>query len=475
MPPRTAARAYPPSHTATLKPPRVRSRRRHATRDALTVGAFALMATPLAIFLADGGLAHFTSLGGALTGLGIIAGLVATTAVAIMLILSARVPLIDRAIGQDKATSLHAKLGQTTFQGLLLHAALLLLGYAVTDGLDPISEFGQLWGTRDFVLAVLGLGLLTLVAVSSIVAARRKLPYEVWHAIHLISYAAVLVSLPHQFSMGGLFNDGPAFWFWAGLFTVAFFCLVNYRMLWPLITSFQHRLVVHRVVQETPDTVSIELSGRRLDELGAQGGQYFHWRFLGWGLGHAQHPFSLSASPLVGSDGRGLLRITVRGLGRGSARLLRMRPGTRVLLEGPYGIFTNSARTRDHLVAVGIGIGTTPVRALLEEADFEPGHATIVLRGSSAAELPLAGEIERLCTAKGAQLVVLLGHRDPEIESWLPREYARYGYRLADLAPHLGDADVFVCGPQPAADLVIADAHAAGVKADQVHNERFDW
>ena len=444
-------------------------------RDVLTIGAFVLLATPLAIFLADGGLGHFTTLGGIFTGLGIVAGLVATTAVALMLILAARVPVIDRAVGQDKATWLHAKLGQTAFLGLVLHAALLLIGYALTDGLDPLAEFGQLWGTRDFVLAVIGLALLTLVAVSSIVAARRKMPYEVWHVIHLVSYAAVLVSLPHQFSMGGLFDDGPAFWFWAGLFSVAFFCLVNYRMLRPLITSFQHRLVVRRVVQETPDTVSIELVGRRLDELDARGGQYFHWRFLGWGLWHAQHPFSLSASPVIGPDGRGLLRITVRNLGRGSRRLLRVRPGTRVMFEGPYGIFTNTSRTRDHLVAVGIGIGTTPIRALLEEADFAPGWATVILRGSSAAELPLLGEIEELCAAKGAQLVVLLGHRDREVVSWLPREYARYGYRLGDLAPHLADADLFVCAPQPAADLVIAEAAAAGVKPDQIHNERYDW
>lgn len=438
-------------------------------RDLLFVAGYAIASVAVAIFLADGGLRRFGSLGGALTGIGIVSGLLATVAVALMLFLAARVPLIDRAMGQDKAITLHARLGRIAFLGLLAHAGFLLLGYAVNDGLGPVAEFAQLWRTRDFVLAVLGLALLALVAVSSIVAARRMLPYGVWHVIHLVTYAAVLVSLPHQFSMGGLFADGPAFWFWAGLFALAAFCLVNYRMLHPLITSFTHRLVVSRVVHEAPDTVSIELTGRRLQELGAHGGQYLHWRFLAPRLWHTQHPFSLSAEP-----GDSTLRITVRALGRGTSRLLRkVRPGIPVLVEGPYGIFTQSARTRDHLVAVGIGIGITPIRALLESAP--PGRITVILRGRTQDDLPLAHEIDELCRARGARLIVLLGRRDERVESWLPREYARAGWHLSHLVPDLGQADVFVCGPQDAVDLVIAEARAAGVGEDQIHNERFSW
>lgn len=458
----------PPAQAPTrVRPPepRRRSRNRHLIRDLLTVSAYALMATPITIFLADGGVTKFGTLGGVLTGVGIIAGLIATTALVIMVLLTARIPLVEQAIGQDRATSLHARLGRTTFLGLVAHAVLLLVGYAVTARIDVIAQFREFWGVEDFVPALLGLGLLTVVAVSSMAAARRTLAYEIWHVLHLLSYAAVLLSIPHQFTIGGLFSDGPAYWFWAGLFLITGFCLLNYRILRPLILSWQHRLVVRRVVPMGPDTVSIEFSGRRLGELGAQGGQYFHWRFLARGLWWAQHPFSLAAAPTPHT-----LRITVRNLGRGTERLLRVRPGTRVMIEGPYGIFTNTARTRDHLVAVGIGIGITPIRALLEEADFAPGHGTVILRARDAAGIYLGAEIQRLCAAKGAQLIVLLG---PRGASWLPSEYT--GYTLADLATHLAKADLFVCGPRGAAEQVIAEARAAGVRQDQIHNERFDW
>ena len=96
--------------------------------------------------------------------------------------------------------------------------------------------------------------------------------------------------------------------------------------------------------------------------LPARAGQFFVWRFLsgaGWTRGH---PYSLSAAP----DGRGL-RISVKTLGDGSADLHRLRPGARVLLEGPFGRLSARARTRRKVALIGAGVGVTPLRALAEE------------------------------------------------------------------------------------------------------------
>ena len=67
---------------------------------------------------------------------------------------------------------------------------------------------------------------------------------------------------------------------------------------------------------EGPGLTSVYLTGRRLDRLPVRAGQFFQWRFLdgpGWSR---SHPYSLSATP----HGR-LLRITVKDLGDGSARV----------------------------------------------------------------------------------------------------------------------------------------------------------
>lgn len=442
-------------------------RRRAWRADLLYAGGWASVASAIALYLADGGLRSISTVADLFVAIGICTGLAATDATLLMLLLAARVPAIDKVIGQVKATQIHAKLGQWVVIGLVMHAAFLLTGYALSEGVSLVAMFGELWGsTMDFGWAVLALGLFLLVSVTSIATARRKLPYEAWHAIHLTTYVAVIASIPHQFSMGGLLEAGPQRWYWMAILALTGIALLTYRLLLPLLSSLDHRLRVSQVTPIAPDTVSIELSGRKLDELETAAGQYFHWRFLAPGLWWQQHPFSVSAQP-----GKNSLRITVRALGKGTAALQRVRPGTRVAIEGPYGIFSDAARTADSVVLIGAGVGIAPIRAVLEETTVVPGRATVILRASSPDQLYLVDEIAHLCRDRGAALVTLTGHRAHD--SWVPQRYA--GTTLRDWVPFVAEADVFVCGPDGFTAAVVADARAAGTPAKQIHDERFNW
>ncbi|MBK8447269.1 MAG: ferric reductase-like transmembrane domain-containing protein [Micropruina sp.] len=435
---------------------------------ALIAAGCATMAMSVVLFLADGGLARFATLGGALVAVGVLAGLLATNALLLMLLLAARVPLIDGSLGQPRAMSLHSRLGDQVVYGLGVHAVFLLLGYMVLDNASLVAEWAYLWPQSDFVLAVVGMGLLLLlVVVSSVVAARRRLPYEVWHGIHLTSYAAVGLAIPHMFSMSGLLGEGS--WqrtYWIAILVVTGAALLVFRFLAPLVISLRHKLWVVSVQPAGPDAYNIELSGRRLDRLGARSGQYLHWRFLGKGLWWHQHPFSLSAAP-----GPDKLRITVRSRGGGSAALASVLPGTRVFVEGPYGSFTDRARTSKTIALVGAGIGIAPIRALLEDATFAPGCATVILRASRPEELYLLDEIERLCHRRGASLIVLTGHRAEGC--WVPAD--RVDLTLSELVPGLADADLYLCGPSGFTALVTAEAVASGVPARRIHVEDFNW
>jgi predicted ferric reductase len=310
------------------------------------------------------------------------------------------------------------------------------------------------------------------------VAVRRRFPYEFWYAVHLLTYAAVSTSLPHQFSVGGLFAEGKwQRWYWLAICIATGAALLHYRVVEPLIATFRHQLTVSRVVPVAPGVVSIEMHGLRLNELAGTGGRFFIWRFLTPGLWWHPHPFSLSAEPLqFDASGRGLLRITVRNLGKGSAQLAGLKPGTKVAVEGPYGIFSTAARSRDHVVMIGAGIGITPLRALLEATPFAPGNATVLLRGHSGEELYLGQEILDIAQNRGATLFHLTGPRSADHpRSWLPDRATRAGHRLKDYAPRIAEADVYVCGPAAWAKNVIREARAAGVREDQLHYERFDW
>lgn len=453
-------------------------RRRLLRADLLTVLFWASLAGAVAVWLADGGAAGFTTPAGSFTALGIVAGLAGMDLVLLMLLLVARIPFIDNTVGHDRALEFHRKLGKPALYLLLAHGTLIAIGYGLAEGLDPVSEAVALWVlVPDMWLAYISMVLFIAVVVTSLVAVRRRFPYEFWYAIHLLTYAAVLTSLPHQFSVGGLFAEGTwQRWYWLALCMATGAALLYYRAAQPLVACFRHQLTVKRVVPVAPGVVNIEMSGLRLDQLAGSGGRFFIWRFLAPGLWWHPHPFSLSADPVrLDAAREGTLRITVRNLGRGSAQLASLKPGTKVALEGPYGLFSTAARSRNRVVMVGAGIGITPVRALLESTPFQPGNATVILRGHSESELYLGQEILDLCQQRGATLFHLTGPRPAGVRTWLPENSARAGHRLASYDPNIADADVYVCGPAAWAQSVLGDARAAGVREDQLHYERFDW
>jgi ferredoxin-NADP reductase len=244
-----------------------------------------------------------------------------------------------------------------------------------------------------------------------------------------------------------------------------------WRVALPVWRSTRHALRVTSVVPETPGIVSVYLSGRRLDRLPVEAGQFCSWRFLsgpGW---TRSHPYSLSAAP----DGRSL-RITVQVVGDGSAVVTSLRPGTRVLIEGPYGRLSARARTRRRVVMIGAGVGTAPLRALAEGLAYTPGDAVYVERYT---DVPLfAREIDTLARERGLRVLRLPGHRR-SADSWLGGTPGLAGVSdldaLRSWIPDLAERDVYVCGPDGWTDLVRRDLTGAGLPDDRLHLETFSW
>jgi predicted ferric reductase len=327
----------------------------------------------------------------------------------------------------------------------------------------------------DMLTAFGSMALLVLVAVTSMNLARRRVRHETWHLLHLTAYLAVVLSIPHQLSTGTDIAGHPLtrLW-WLSLYVATAGSVVVFRVLLPLLRSVRHALVVEAVVPEGPGVVSVHVRGRRLDLLPARAGQFLQWRFLAPGLWAAAHPWSLSAAP----DGRHL-RLTVRDLGDHSRRLAQLAPGTRVLIEGPYGRFTTERRTRRRVLLAAAGIGITPVRALAEELVASAGTGddiTLIYRADDAPSLVLRGELEQLARS-GLHLHLLVG--PPVRGSWLPPGLAHRpdgdAATLGALVPRLVTHDVYLCGPPAWMSLVRRDLAAARVPRRQVHDERFGW
>jgi ferredoxin-NADP reductase len=203
--------------------------------------------------------------------------------------------------------------------------------------------------------------------------------------------------------------------------------------------------------------VSVYVSGRRLEELNARPGQFFRWRFMtrdGW---WQAHPFSLSAAP----DARGM-RITVKALGDHTSGLRRLRPGLRVLAEGPYGNFTADRRYHDDVLLIAGGIGIAPVRALLD--DLPPGRAVVLYRARRPQDLVLKDELDAIAARTGTRVVYLPGGANRQALS------AR---GLTAYVPDLGRRDVYVCGPPGLVEAVLGSLRRLKVPKRQIHVDPF--
>jgi predicted ferric reductase len=422
-------------------------------------------------WVADGGVQDLGGWADGLTSAGRISGLWSSVLLLAQVVLMARVPVLERAFGQDRLAGIHRIVGFTSFNLMLVHVLLITWGYAAGRvGSVPATFWNLTVDYPGMLLAVAGSLCLVMVVVTSIRAARRRLRYESWHLLHLYAYLGVGLALPHQLWTGAEFLSRPAATvFWWTAWAVAAGSVLVWRIGLPVVRNLRHGLRVVSVVPEAPRVLSVWVTGRRLDLLRAEAGQFFTWRFLGRRGWTRANPYSLSAAP----DGRHL-RITVEAVGDGSAALAALRPGSRVLVEGPYGRLSARSRTRTKVALVGAGVGIVPLRALAEGLAYGPGDAVLLHRYRESALFRT--ELETLAQWRGLRIVGLPGPRRAP-SSWVgsgapPVDDAT---ALLGLVPDLAERDVYVCGPPGWTDAFTRSATGAGLPADQLHVETFGW
>jgi len=423
------------------------------------------------MWVAGGGIQDLAAWDSALNSLGRITGLVASDLLLVQVLLIARIPVLERAFGQDRILRQHRVVGFTSLSLMLAHIVLNTWGYAGGALAALPGTFWELTTTfPGMLLAVAGALSLVMVAVTSLKAARRRLRYESWHLLHLYAYLGAGLALPHQLWTGQQFLDSTvATVYWWSLWALAAGSVLVFRAGLPLVRTMRHQLRVTSVVPEGDGVASVYMTGRQMAHLPADAGQFFIWRFLGregWTRGN---PYSLSAAP----DGRSL-RISIKSLGDNSSRTISLRPGTRVALEGPYGRLSGRARTQRKVVLIGAGIGIAPLRALAEGLDYDPGEAVLLHRFT--AHPVFQQEFAVLAQERGLAVTYLPGpRRSPH--SWLGASLGGLDdvAALQHLVPDLVERDVFVCGPEAWTQSVRRAALAAGLPGDQFHVENFGW
>lgn len=425
-----------------------------------------------AMFLIDGGLQTLSNPAAILGAVDRLTALLATNQLLIDILLIARIPWIDHYYGHDRATAAHKKLGKPILYLVLAHFIASVLQYAIVANVDVITEFISLLSIGDLLLATGAFVLMVLVVVTSLNFARKAVTYEAWYLVHIFAYGAVLLAIPHQFSTGTDIAGKPiAMTYWIAFYLFVLVNVVWYRILRPIVRGVRHSLRVSSVARESSDAVSLYLTGKNVEELGGAAGQFYLVRILTARDWWRPHPFSISAAP-----NNKYVRFTIADRGDDTKLIQSLKPGTPVLLEGPYGVFTEDRRTREKVVLVAAGIGIPPVRALAEQLAARPNDVTIIYRMRNQDDAALLAETRALAAQRGFRLIELEGRRGIGT-SWMNADFSGRSDlgRLKQLVPDVAESDVYICGPTPWTRMVEKTMREAGVESRNIHAEEFAW
>jgi len=404
------------------------------------------------------------------------AGLVLASCGLLQLLLASRPPWLERVYGLDGLTRLHHRVGQLFLVPLIAHPLLITWEYQRWSGTSFVAAFAALLAMDGVVGASIAGCLFLGILVYSLIQPWTAWNYQWWYAVHVAMYAAVLLAFWHQVALGESLRTSRLFAaYWWAVLGLVFAAVAVYRVGQPLVRSLRHRFVVAAVVPETRSVTSVVIEGRNLAAYRFQSGQFVMVRFLCPRLRWESHPYSLS----LPYDGK-RLRLSVKDVGDFSAAVRNVPPGTRVVLEGPYGIFTTARATSPKVLCLAFGIGITPIRAIAEDLVKQGRDVVLVYGSRTSDEIALRRELEQIATGSRMQVHHVLSEEGlPPLPTSgaLPSVTISGGFATRDyvqrVVPDIAERDVFLCGPPVVMRLLRGDLAALGVPAARVFAEQF--
>ncbi len=412
--------------------------------------------------------AEAATLGERLLVVGRLFGLSATFCLLTQFMLMGRVGWLEPIFGLDRLAVFHRRNGVAALLLLLTHTTLIVTGYALLSDNNVIAQAVEMIGGSALIaLAFLAELLIVMTVTLSIYIVRKHLKFETWYAVHLFNYVAIASVLWHQFWYGTDFMINP--WmrtYWICVYVLALGSLLVWRVIIPIVRYKQFKFTVEKVVAQTSTANSVYITGKDFARFTARGGQFVLVRFLRHDLWQQEHPFSLSMVP----DGRHL-RLTIRALGDFTTMMPTLKPGTKVMVSGPYGAFTHEKQRTNKVLYIAGGIGITPINAMIQErATWENPEDAVMLYGNrSVADTIFLDDLQKLAAKIHMPLYnVLSDQKDYKGET---------GFvdidKIKRLVPDFRERDVYVCGPPPMMYGIIDALKRNGMPAELIHYERF--
>lgn len=400
--------------------------------------------------------------------LGRLSGLLAVFFVLLQFMLIGRAVWIERLFGLDKLSHIHHLNGLFSLTFIILHPLLILLGYSLTAHVSLVKQFVDFfYSYPDVWQAMVAVIVFVVIICFSIYIVRRKLKYETWYFIHLLTYVAVFLAWGHQLQNGEDFLSNQTFvLYWYALYIFVLGNHVVFRFVMPWLNFFRFQFSVSRVVRESPHANSVYISGKNIGNFNIKPGQFMIFRFLQKSFWWQTHPFSLSM-PNSGTE----IRITPKSVGDYTSMIPLLKKGTPVVIDGPFGTFTQSSDTPSKILLIAGGIGITPIRSLIEEMAKEKKDVVLLYLNRTNSEIVFRKELDDIAGRyKSVKIFyILTGEKQKNklLEGRIDKE------KILTLVPGYLDREVYLCGPKAMMKSLRSLLLGFGIQDKRIHFEKF--
>ena len=192
-------------------------------------------------------------------------------------------------------------------------------------------------------------------------------------------------------------------------------------------------------------------------------GQFLFVRFSGDKTLNEAHPFTISSAPH-----EDVLRVTIKASGDFTRHLFaNLRPGMDAIIEGPYGMFNYKDGGQKQIWVAG-GIGVTPFLSFIRDMNGNLKHdIDIYYTVRHQEEAIFTHEIEE--AAK----------KNPRLKAHIRCSSTDGSLTAEDIVKDAGgdirEHHVYMCGPLPMVQAFEKKFLEAGVSADSIHYEEFNF
>jgi predicted ferric reductase len=390
--------------------------------------------------------------------LGIVAGLL----LLLQIILSARLKCLDRIFGMSSLLRFHRITGAIIAVLVCLHPILIF----IPEGRISIPLQLRYW--PEFVGLFLAL-LVIFTLISSYWRARLRLAFHRWRPIHQVAAILTITAFYiHLLSVSETFAQQ--------LPKLLAFCTMG---LWGLFflwirsrprRSRRKAYMVSAIEPAGTNALCLKIIARSHRIPAYMPGQFSFLTFLSPHLPREEHPFTIASTP----SKPGHLEFIVRTTGDWTSQLEKLQPRDRVLMNGPFGMFTHLRLYENkELIFIAGGIGITPMLSMLRcMADHnDQRKITLIWSNQTRQHIIFPHEFRKLeVQLKGLRILHVLT-RDSELSGEKGR-LDRVKLKMLMSECSISSA-VFICGPNRMMKAVLNALLALGFSRRMIYLERF--